>query len=779
MGAQARSGGRRRPGRPRWPVLALLATSLALQAMAVEAGNPPPGAPPSAPATEPETGKDAQRTDAVTHPTKVHLPGGPTTLAAVLERLSANGNATQLAAGIDPATPLDLPPIDGTYWQALMAVCAACDLVLGGTPVVNAERAGLEVQEAMGRLRVSIPVQRGTVLLVRRGVDRPRLLAEAHGVLLVVVEEVAIHQSRFRGHGDPAGHWATLCLRVLIEPHVAEASIGSAVADFEARGTAGGQALALELDPQPAEGSASGWTRLLLPQVPALTALQLNGQLTIEIAETTVLHASLRPGAAVTVNHQGVQVGMRLIDGETAKHESRRGAGVTCTYAADAVTAEPVLHISSAGQDVPVTNAFSERHDLDTEETLLLAQEPQAQDYAITAEFAFRRGSVELPLDCSIDLSSLPSAEAKPDRAIAIQRPSPVSWPAGRVALKTILGHVRQDGNQVLLELGVDESRELELPAFAGSFWEGLLTLCRAYDLTILATDRPAPMADDHDDNLEQGAAAATAIAVDGGPVCLGHARSGRPGIERMHACGPLLTVLDASDEVTTRGRLGVERTVNLSCRVRMEPRMGALHLRDAGVLWHAFAEVDGKSLPVRRPLVMRREMQLREGVDPGLPHVGPVGDARTDSEPWELAIGGVGANAAHVRVDGLLIGQFEQPVETSLTIAPGQHQGVRLGQHALMVTFLDLSAAQAQGFTDAAILVGGGEAMASELRLDLRTAAGEHLPARGRDTRTRQGLEFVWMFQGIAAANHQVVLTADEPFTRISQPITISADLP
>jgi hypothetical protein len=158
---------------------------------------------------------------------------------------------------------------------------------------------------------------------------------------------------------------------------------------------------------------------------------------------------------------------------------------------------------------------------------------------------------------------------------------------------------------------------------------------------------------------------------------------------------------------------------------------------------------------------------------------VGPVGDARTDSEPWELAIGGVGANAAHVRVDGLLIGQFEQPVETSLTIAPGQHQGVRLGQHALMVTFLDLSAAQAQGFTDAAILVGGGEAMASELRLDLRTAAGEHLPARGRDTRTRQGLEFVWMFQGIAAANHQVVLTADEPFTRISQPITISADLP
>jgi hypothetical protein len=337
---------------------------------------------------------------------------------------------------------------------------------------------------------------------------------------------------------------------------------------------------------------------------------------------------------------------------------------------------------------------------------------------------------------------------------------------------------LRLGGNQVLLELGVDESHAIDLPAFSGSFWEALLAICRVHHLTILASTIPDAAPEAHDDTGETGDRnALVAVPVDGGAVCLGSNRSDRPTIDSMQACGPLLVVLSGSNSVVTRGRLGVERTANLACRMRLEPHMSTLHVRDSGVIWQAFADVDGKSLPVSRPVTSHRDPRTREAGLFGMPLVdaAPV----PEMEPWVVAVSGLTGNAAHVHLGGLFIGQLEQPVEATITLAPGQHQAVRLGQHALSVMFLDTGEAQAQGLGEAAIIVGGGDIADIDLNLTVRTASGERVQSRGHDTRSRGSVEYVWMFQRVKAENHQVVISADEPLTRISLPISLDGVLP
>ena len=199
--------------------------------------------------------------------------------------------------------------------------------------------------------------------------------------------------------------------------------------------------------------------------------------------------------------------------------------------------------------------------------------------------------------------------------------------------------------------------------------------------------------------------------------------------------------------------------------------------MRESGVIWHAFADVDGRSLPVCRPVVSHREPRSREAGLFGLQllEAAPVAEV----EPWVVAISGLAGGAGHARLGGLFVGQLEQPVEAAVTLAPGQRHGMRLGQRSLVVMFLDASEAQAQGLGEAAICVAGGDGLSSDLNLELRTQSGERVQAHGHDTRTRQGLEYVWMFQGLKPGSYQVGLSTDEPLIRVTLPFTLVADLP
>jgi len=230
---------------------------------------------------------------------------------------------------------------------------------------------------------------------------------------------------------------------------------------------------------------------------------------------------------------------------------------------------------------------------------------------------------------------------------------------------------------------------------------------------------------------------------------------------------------------VLTRGRLGVERSANLACRLRLEPRLGAVRLRNTWVIWYAFAEAAGRSLPVRRPLQDPRDAHEPEDGD-ALPAFGPAGAGNPPHvSPWVVAVGGLPAGPTRLSLGGLFVGELEQPVQATLALSPGQRQAVRLGEHVLLVSFLDQVQARALGLGDAAISVGGADALGHELKCELRTAQGERLQPIASEASPQHPLEFVRIYKGIADARYQLVLSADVAVTRLSLPIAVAADQP
>jgi hypothetical protein len=711
---------------------------------------------------------------AIGRATPVRLNGGATSLAAAVALLAASGNPTLLADGVDPAASATLPPQDGTYWQALLAVCAAFDLGIAASPLVGSDSA----PTGAPGLELHVPVQTGPVTLCRRAPGGARLLAEAQGPVAVVVEELQLNQARSRTAGDPLARWVDLALRLVLEPHVAAGSIGQASLALAAHSVPTGKELAVEsFELAHQEPRLAGDIRLFLAHFPAISAFRLSGQLSLPVGEAASLAATLRLGTAQELVHGQDRLTVRLIDGEAAKRESRRGPGLLCTYPAAALVGEPVLHITVAGQELAGLEMVSERHDDDIELTMLFAGEPAAQEHAVEIQASFHRGDAVLPLSCSIDLGALPAADAVADQAVGLARATILAWPAATTTLQQALQRLRDSGNQVLLELGADEGRSCALPAFSGSFWDGVLAVCRAYQLTVLAGDgaEAASLPDDEGAN----GLIRSILPIDGGSVCLGLERADRPTLSSMQACGPLLAMVTGSESVLTRGRLGVERSVNLACRLRLEPRLSAVRLRDSCVYWHASAEAAGRSLPVRRPLLDPHLARDAEDGDP-LPSIGPASaPAAPSAAPWAVAVGGLPAGATRLSLGGLFVGQLEQPVQVALTLGPGQRQAIRIGEHVLLVAFLDQAQAHALGLADAALSVGGVDALGHELKCELRTAQGERLQPIASEGQPQHPLEFVRVYKGIVDGRYQLLLSADVEVTRLSLPIAVAADQP
>ncbi len=718
----------------------------------------------------------------ISRATAVRLSGGATSLAVAVTLLSASGNPTLLAEGVDPAASAVLPPQDGTYWQALLAVCAAFDLAIAASPLVGSDSA----PTGAPGLELHVPVQTGPVTLCRRAPGSPRLLAEAQGPVVLVVEELQLNQARSRDPGDPLARWVDLALRLVIEPHVAAGSIGIASLALAAHSVPAGKELALEASDQGhgdghPDARFPGSIRLFLAHFPAISAFRLTGELTLPVGEAANLAATLRLGTAQEVVHGQDRMTLRLIDGEAAKRESRRGPGLLCSYPASALVGEPVLHVVVGGLELPGLEVVSERHDDDIELTMLFASEPAAQEHAVEVSASFHRGEAALPLSCSIDLGALPAGDAEAAQAGSLGRATVLSWPAGPATLQQALQRLRASGNQVLLELGADETRSCALPAFSGSFWDGVLAVCRAYQLTVLAGDGAESASMPDDENV--GGLIRSVLPIDGGTVCLGQERPERPALSSMQACGPLLAMITDSESVLTRGRLGVERTANLACRLRLEPRLRAVRLRNSWVIWHAFAEAAGRSLPIRRPLLDPHAPRAAEGGDPPLAF-GPASPATPPrASPWGVAVGGLPAGATRLSLGGLFVGELELPEQLTLALSPGQRQAVRLGEHVLVVSFLDQAQARSLGLGlglgDAAISIGGVDALGHELKCELRSAQGERLQPIASEAMPQHPLEFVRVYKGIAAARCQLLLSADVAVTRLSLPIAMATDQP
>src|SRR5690348_2186049 len=98
---------------------------------------------------------DAQRQKAVADllaPSPVRLAGGHVKLADALAALTASGNTTTADAGVDLTREADLPPSNGTYWEAVAAICAAWQLE---------PKAGIPAGGQPGRGERAVAVQTG------------------------------------------------------------------------------------------------------------------------------------------------------------------------------------------------------------------------------------------------------------------------------------------------------------------------------------------------------------------------------------------------------------------------------------------------------------------------------------------------------------------------------------------------------------------------------------------------------------------------------------------
>lgn len=158
--------------------------------------------------------------------------------------------------------------------------------------------------------------------------------------------------------------------------------------------------------------------------------------------------------------------------------------------------------------------------------------------------------------------------------------PTPLRWEAGKVQLSAALGRLAVGGNRVWLADGVDDTIEAQLPAVAGVWWDGVIAVCRAFDL------RP----DEGEAADEQGEQAGTPVPIGHGTLVLS---PGRP--PSLQAAGVLLAALEAegglrlwlrAEPRLPRGRFAWGRAetpvIEGQAAITMEAAEAAVHLPPA-----------------------------------------------------------------------------------------------------------------------------------------------------------------------------------------------------
>src|SRR4051812_16257265 len=130
---------------------------------------------------------DAQRQKAITDllaPSAVRLPGGKVKLADALAALTASGNTTTADAGVDLQREAELTASNGTYWEAVAAICAAYQLDL---------KPGIPAGGQPGKGERAVAVQTGALEFAASAGHRPLLVPD--GPLLAQVVECEIRRS--------------------------------------------------------------------------------------------------------------------------------------------------------------------------------------------------------------------------------------------------------------------------------------------------------------------------------------------------------------------------------------------------------------------------------------------------------------------------------------------------------------------------------------------------------------------------------------------------------
>lgn len=478
--------------------------------------------------------------------TPVHLPGGRTTLATAVAALSAGGNRVALADGLAPATEADLPPVDGTWWEAVRTVCAGFGLRFDQ---------GIPGEEDIGGEGHRVPVGHGCLVLSSDAAGSPAFICD--GAVAVVAEPSAVRTAA-------EGTRLTLRLWARAEPRLPRGRLAWARAEDPVI-ERGGQRTSLE-----AVGDGDGET----PHQPAaLLAAKLDGGGSALGTLTTTLRlapverwqatAVLKPGVVQKVEQGGRQIEVTLHLGPGAVEwmgsplPDRRPM-LLLTGPGDLLDSMQV-GLTAGGADVGLRGSSS-RSGGDAQRAVMRFLRA-APDGDVTANLAGRVAVAPLPLAVRLPLSPLVPAAAATDP----DAPSHVAWAAGSAPLSRWVAALAATGNPVLLEVGINADTAVTVPAVSGTFWEATIALCRAADLQPACGD---------------------AAAIAGGPLRLSR-RNGKP--LSASACGPILALATASPATITAGGRQ-EHQLRLDLAMATEPRLNAERFSQPAATWASFA---------------------------------------------------------------------------------------------------------------------------------------------------------------------------------------------
>ncbi len=450
--------------------------------------------------------------------TPMRWAAGPCTLADAIGRLAVSGNTVWLATGIDDRQARSLPAVDGVWWDGVIALCQAFAL---------RPDAGDPSDDRLEQQIASIPIGHGGLVLSAG----PLPGVQIQGSLLIAAE---------------AASSQSLSVWLRVEPRLARGTLAAAGIDMLE------MVPRVELEPS---GTSNGTT--WQSDKPIASNARLIANLHIAGFSSYTSTTALTAGKQVDFAVLGQPVKAMLITDpmldtwEGATVPERRP--LLAVIGPQDLMQRAVLRLRQGGSELPTRGSTSRgAGDGRMLQMRFLRSLPEG---AIDLTLEGRQSQTPDKFSLSVPVPRAPAvAVAKPSDA-----PTQVRWDAGSEPLSVWLARLSATGNPVLPEVGVDTRSVVSLPALQGSFWDGVLALCRASGL------RPAM----------------PAIGELGG----GAVRLVRGTCATSTACGPLL--LEATVVASETA------AVTLAIRGLLEPRLVVESFGTPEFRWASWARED------------------------------------------------------------------------------------------------------------------------------------------------------------------------------------------
>ncbi|MBA3846016.1 MAG: hypothetical protein H0X45_05165 [Planctomycetes bacterium] len=567
----------------------------------------------------------------------------------------------------------------------------------------------------------------------------------------MLIEAVAVGVNQRLG--DEPRRWIDLSLRLRFEPRLLAETLGSCQATW--RLESGGGELRVE-----AGDNRPGLSRLAIDD-PAedLARIVLGGTLALDLVEPLALAVPLRPGDRATIATAGGDLVVRLIDDAQAKAEGKQMSGVLLEYPAAALAREPQLALSIDGKPVSSRGGSSHsggpRH-----ERMLYLEDLIDVEHVVRVGTALPVAGLTFPLRLALDLAALPDGERRPGQAY--DRASAVAWTGGERSLAEAIAQLAVAGNDVVLDVGVDERRRAHLPAFSGGFWDGALALCAAFEIGIVpsAPDEPAATPQHwqfrNGRNFRFNANAANTAA----PIACGPLRLSGEGSPAPQVCGLVLVQPAASTLTTTRGLGGVSRTLTSAVRLRLEPRFARDLVAQAAVTWASHGRDQDGRIVALRPAAPPSEGWNAQGGD-----------------PLAVAVDGLDAASRRVRLDGLLQLELRRPVRHDFSLTPGGSRVLQIGDNVLTVELIASDPDDGR----AGLRISGAPGALDDLTVSVRDEHGRAKTSTSHSTTSfdAQSEVQMWSYDHLADAAHRIQVAGREALADPCLPFTVEIDVP